>query len=646
LLPYQLDLCDELGFLIYEESYAAWLLHDSPKMKERFEFSVREMILRDRNHPSLGMWGMLNETFDSPTYRVAVDALKLVRSLDTTRPVLLSSGRWDGHLGTGSVSNPGSSEWECVWARETPGAATLRLREGNKAHWDHDVGGYVGSDMGDIHFYADEPESPEIRDLLRTSDRDAKPFFVSEAGLPSMFNCIHELRQYEQARIPADAEDYQLVKSMCDKLNDDWEKWGMDAVYPFPEWLLRESQAAMARNRLFIFNKIRANPKVCGYNITGMLDHAYSGEGIWRFWRDFKPGVMDAVQDGWWPVRWCLFATPTHNYLGRPIKLEAVLANEDVLRAGNYRVRFRVWGPEGIAWDHPSSFDIAEVRSGEDGPLAVPVLSEDVTIEGPAGAYKLIPYIEEGAAPPESEWEFYLTDPASLPRLNQHLRLWGIPDSIEAWLRSRGASTDTFKGATPDRRELILVGDVSQTATGEDWKELVTRLARGSSAVFLSPFAFKRGEESAAWLPLEKKGKIRRYHEGNYRKECLAKAHPVFEGLQSRAMLNLYYYGPMIPHFLFEGQETPAEGAIAAAISTGYTIPGGYFSGILTGSYKFGAGRFVVNTFPILENLNTHPAADRMLLNLVRYAGEEIGRPLASLPDDFPQQLKAIGYDR
>ena len=140
-----------------------------------------------------------------------------------------------------------------------------------------------------------------------------------------------------------------------------------------------------------------------------------------------------------------------------PIKLEAVLANENVLRSGNYNVRFRVWGPEGIAWDHPSSFVIPEARSGEDGPLAVPVLSKDVTIEGPAGAYKLIPYIEEGAAPPESEWEFYLTDPASLPRLNQHLRLWGIPDSVEAWLKSHGASTEAFKGAAPDRREVILV---------------------------------------------------------------------------------------------------------------------------------------------------------------------------------------------
>ena len=50
--PYQLDLCDEIGLMVYEESLAAWLLADSPQMGERFDRSLREMILRDRNHPS------------------------------------------------------------------------------------------------------------------------------------------------------------------------------------------------------------------------------------------------------------------------------------------------------------------------------------------------------------------------------------------------------------------------------------------------------------------------------------------------------------------------------------------------------------------------------------------------------------------
>ena len=94
--PYELDLCDEIGLLVYEESLAGWMLADSPKMKERFDFSVREMGLRDRNHPCIAMFGMLNETYDAPMFRAAVAALPIVRQADEDRLVLLSSGRWDG----------------------------------------------------------------------------------------------------------------------------------------------------------------------------------------------------------------------------------------------------------------------------------------------------------------------------------------------------------------------------------------------------------------------------------------------------------------------------------------------------------------------------------------------------------------------
>jgi hypothetical protein len=44
----------------------------------------------------------------------------------------------------------------------------------------------------------------------------------------------------------------------------------------------------MARHRLFGFNLIRSNAKICGFNLTGMLDHAMTGQGLWRFWRDTR----------------------------------------------------------------------------------------------------------------------------------------------------------------------------------------------------------------------------------------------------------------------------------------------------------------------------------------------------------------------
>ncbi len=92
---YQLDLCDEIGFLVYEESLAGWCLEESAQMPERFDTSIRGMIRRDRNHPSVVMWGLLNENMGDAAFYHAVPCLPFVRGLDDTRVVMLNSGRFD-----------------------------------------------------------------------------------------------------------------------------------------------------------------------------------------------------------------------------------------------------------------------------------------------------------------------------------------------------------------------------------------------------------------------------------------------------------------------------------------------------------------------------------------------------------------------
>ncbi len=633
--PYQLDLCDEIGLLVYEESLAGWLLADSPKMKERFEFSVREMVLRDRNHPCIGMFGMLNETYDGPVFRAAVAALPIARDADEDRLVLLSSGRWDGRLNIGSVSNPGSKEWDSVWGTEGPNAPWVGMSHYARDYW---------WKTGDLHHYPKVPENEQEDQKLRTNGEDSKPVFQSEYGIGSMMDVIHEARMYEQHGIRPEAEDYVIVKSMADNFTADWKRFGMEGVCAFPEFLLRDSQLRSARHRRLGFNVLRSNPKNSGFNLTGMLDHGLTGEGVWRFWRDWKPGVMDAMQDGWSPLRWCLFAYPTHTYTGRPLKLEAVLANEDVLRAGAYPVRFLICGPAGIAWEHAATVRVDTPPAGEDGPLAIPVMAEEVTLKGPEGDYELAASIEQGAAGTEASWQFHLTDPASLPRVNQAVTLWGVAPDVERWLEARGATCSGFQGSAPARREIILVGDVSKTKSNiGDWKELARRMARGSVAVFLSPQAFQREKDDVGWLPLDTKGRCYQFNDWLYHKECVAKTHPVFEGLPGKGILDFYYYGPVIPHYIFDGQSLPAE-VVAAAFTTGYPVKGGYASGILLGRYEFGAGHFFVNTFPILEQLDQHPAADRLLLNLVNHAGSFIEKPLEELPGNFDDRLRAIGY--
>jgi hypothetical protein len=70
----------------------------------------------------------------------------------------------------------------------------------------------------------------------------------------------------------------------------------------------------------------------------------------------------------------------------------------------------------------------------------------------------------------------------------------------------------------------------------------------------------------------------------------------------------------------------------------------GYQSGILLATYRLGAGRFVLNTLRIRENLGTDPVAERLLRNLLNHAGGELNEPPVEMPPDSDTLLKTIGY--
>ena len=79
-----------------------------------------------------------------------------------------------------------------------------------------------------------------------------------------------------------------------------------------------------------------------------------------------------------------------------------------------------------------------------------------------------------------------------------------------------------------------------------------------------------------------------------------------------------------------EGGETPFELDVTELIHRGageenlltghHAYPTGYACGLLIAMYRCDAGRLILNTSLILENLDQHPAADRLLVNLVQEA--------------------------
>ncbi|HWC80860.1 MAG TPA: glycoside hydrolase family 2 TIM barrel-domain containing protein [Pseudonocardiaceae bacterium] len=79
-----LDACDELGLLVWEEAPGWGYLGDAAWLDNSAR-DVGDMIIRDRNHPSIVTWGVrLNETPDDTAFYTRTQAI--ARSLDDSRP--------------------------------------------------------------------------------------------------------------------------------------------------------------------------------------------------------------------------------------------------------------------------------------------------------------------------------------------------------------------------------------------------------------------------------------------------------------------------------------------------------------------------------------------------------------------------------
>ena len=574
--PFQLDLCDEIGLMVYEENLAGWCMEDSPAMAARFDFSLREMVLRDRNHACLTIFGLMNEAGNGPVVQHAIASLGMLRTLDDTRLILLQSGRWDGQYHVGSVSNPGSAQWEHVWGAESP---EYTGTAGNGPY-----GGYFQG-AGDAHIYPGTPHTPEIEAGIRTLGSDSKPVFLSEYGIGSLMNAIRELRYYEQHGANPEWDDYKYFKQTEEKLTAAWSALGMEDVYAFPEEMLRASQELHCRQRLLGFNLIRSNPKICGYNLTGILDHGYTGEGLWTFWREFKPGIADVMQDGFSPLRWCLFVSPMHGYTERPVKVEAVLATENALGPGTYPVFMRILGPEGVAWEHRTEVIVPAPAPGEDGPLAIPVLAEDITLSGPTGQYTLAVTMERGGAPTGGRLAFYLSEP---PRAATPVTVAGmhLDERVTECLAGRGVTVIPLENAPTETRQVILIGDMNDSNTDAAARSaLIERAARGSVVIFLKPESFQKGDAPTGWLPVINKGGLTHFSDWLYHKECLAKRHTLFDGLQSPGILDWDYYGPVITNKFFEGGDMPEDIAAAAIAVCHSSRADGFAAGVMLGAY-------------------------------------------------------------
>lgn len=95
--PEFLDMCDRMGFIVIDEALDKWKSGYYAKyFEEWWQKDMEDMILRDRNHPSIVVWSIGNEVQEAwEQSEVGVERARMIQDfvhqLEPSRPALLSA---------------------------------------------------------------------------------------------------------------------------------------------------------------------------------------------------------------------------------------------------------------------------------------------------------------------------------------------------------------------------------------------------------------------------------------------------------------------------------------------------------------------------------------------------------------------------
>jgi beta-galactosidase len=100
--PELLEYCDRLGLVVMDESFDMWRIGKVPNGYNKYfdqwsERDVRDMVDRDRNHPSIVMWSIGNEIPEQHEANGAVEARRLTgffHEEDPSRPTTSAFNEW------------------------------------------------------------------------------------------------------------------------------------------------------------------------------------------------------------------------------------------------------------------------------------------------------------------------------------------------------------------------------------------------------------------------------------------------------------------------------------------------------------------------------------------------------------------------
>ena len=294
--PRWLDLADQVGILLLEEPPIGWI-ENTENTVGRCKTEIEELVRRDRNRPSVVMWGLLNEathyrTFTPEQLKTFEDTLrKHCRSFDPTRIVIQNSG---GDIGGQHGRGVGAlmpfdnrptqlldSHTYCAVPVSAGALETYRSQAGGDRARPDGVNFVSRSKKRQKHLIG----------------RGEPALFISEFGAfehPPDFREV--LARYTPAERRLGLEDYVQHRRYYESLKAEFRRAKLGKVFGSLDRYIRRAQLLGCENIRVIISAMRANPRNSGWVFTQLADASGEIFGATDIWRQPRLWFKDMAQ--------------------------------------------------------------------------------------------------------------------------------------------------------------------------------------------------------------------------------------------------------------------------------------------------------------------------------------------------------------
>jgi len=593
--PEYLEIADRIGLLVYEETSLAWI-KPSQRLFEHGEREVREMILRDRNHPSIVIWGIFNENVLASA-RVGAHLLDYARSLDPTRVVIDNSG--------GTLAIDQDFGWMDQTQVQLPGQDVAQVTQDLHVYLGAPVNAAVDRWLRTLGNYPPEVDiaaqgfyTPASVRRLHERFRDWRgKVFISELGYGGLCDLESVTADYKHKEDLADAKEMIALR---DSLLEGMKKRELDAIFGGLAGIAQAAQEIQVEGNQRQLNAVLANSRISGYCHTQFNDVGWECHaGIVDIWRRPK-ALWHAMQRINEPHHLISRLNRYAAYPQESVNLDLVILHENPL-PGPDEVRIELYAPDQAqVWQHVQVV-IPRGRLTPMTPCEVPSLEQ-------IGEYRIVAHLlSEGKRLSMTEERFLI-----LPRVD-FAALYGCFSLAYEDVALRELFPEASVGI-PEGGHWLVVPDPG-IPTNRQWDQMWEWVKAGGHMI-MGPLSPQHDWALASFARHGQKISIEGtigswmgyYH---YIKLC-----PIFSGLPANGLAG-QPYAEIIPIYsLNELSDRVWAGAFRNHKRL-RSEPFGFFWYADIQEVPMGRGRILFCQYRIWDRIGIDPIADRLFANMI-----------------------------